>query len=441
MPTALEFQLAHQFDELCRRLHDAATGPSAEVPAGLWDLPLAYWAVPKDRRLPRALLGYPLRRIVQTPFGKLRATPGIGVKKLATLIELLERALASSRNNGPPPAPMPVSPAPPAADPQGEGEFDPAAVSESQGGQWCEAVKRHGLDDEPLGRFALTLRELPGVLWRTPLSDYAGVTLEELRDRKTHGEKRVRAIIEVFAAVQSLLGEQPLTHLSVRIVPGFAAPLEAWLLEVAGLEVFPSAGEVQEAFIDPLIQQLRHDAGQTVSQLAADRLLTTAGEFNVRAAASQLGLTRARVYQLLAEASGVMSVRWPEGASLVHGLREKVRRTGAASGGAQLYVSAADLFYPRRGGTAGSGNGGSGTAAGRAQRGTNDSDSEDQPVSASPRPPGHARSPRRKGDRRENGRTVKPGRAHRLSGGSGLSAGSGLSGAAASIDTSTCCPT
>ncbi len=451
MPTALEYQLAHRFDELCRRLNESFADRSTELTAEPWDLPLAYWAVPKDRRLPRALLGYSLRRIVETSFAKLRATPGIGIKKLATLIELLERVLAAGPDGRPSAPPSPSASPAVVVIATGGADFDPGAVSESQWAQWCEAVKRHGLANEPLGRFAVTLRDLAGVLWHTPLSAYTDLTLEELRGRKTHGEKRVRAVIEIFAAVQSLLGQQPSTHLSVRVVPGFAAPLEAWLLAAADREGFPPAGEVQRAFIDPLIEQLRHDAGETVAQLAADRLLATTGEFNVRAAAGELGLTRARVYQLLAEASAVLSVRWPEGGSLVHGLREKTRRTRVPGHGARLFVIAADLFYPRRGDVArpgdtgqsntkqsdtrqsntGQSNTGQSDSVGRAQRGENESDSEDQPIAASPGPPGQARSPRRKADHRSDSprQAVKPGRDY-CSG-----------GLAASIDTSTCCPT
>lgn len=479
MATALEFQLAHRFDELCRRLNELAKAQraaSAEQLTGqhrsgqersgqerspeqsqanaaslaqLWDLPLAYWALPNDRRLPKALLGYPLRRIVQTPFAKLRATPGIGVKKLVTLVELVERALAACSDQRPIAVPS-LGEISPSTSPAAVGnglEFDPGSVSESQWAQWCEAVKQHGLAGEPLGRFARTLQDLPGVLWHTPLSDYADLTLEELRGRKTHGEKRVRAVIEVFAMVQSLLGQQPATHLSVRVEPGFAAPVEAWLLEAAGSETFPSAAEVQRSFIDPLLEQLHLDAGETVARLAAKRSLDTTGEFNVRAAAKRLGLTRARVYQLLAEAAAVLNVRWPEGCTPVHTLREKALRARRSGQGAQLFISAADLFYPRRGEADGRAN-----SPARAQRQGNEADSDDQPMAASPRPPGVARSPRRKDDSRSASRrqAVKPSRRYCSPNGSSSdgSSSDGFSsdgfvsdGFDASIDTSTCCPT
>ncbi len=47
------------------------------------DKPLAYWALPADRRLPLALLGRTLGDILNTPFADLSATPGIGRKKIS----------------------------------------------------------------------------------------------------------------------------------------------------------------------------------------------------------------------------------------------------------------------------------------------------------------------------------------------------------------------
>src|SRR5262245_8683159 len=54
--------------------------------------PLAFWALPSDRRLPTALLGRSLRDLLSQPFNQLAATAGIGHKKLETFIKLLVRA-------------------------------------------------------------------------------------------------------------------------------------------------------------------------------------------------------------------------------------------------------------------------------------------------------------------------------------------------------------
>src|ERR1700709_720363 len=54
--------------------------------------PLAYWALPNDRRLPLAFLGRTLKDLLSTPFEDLTATPGIGQKKISSLVKLLARA-------------------------------------------------------------------------------------------------------------------------------------------------------------------------------------------------------------------------------------------------------------------------------------------------------------------------------------------------------------
>src|SRR4029079_13306754 len=54
--------------------------------------PLAYWALPNDRRLPLAFLGRTIRDLLAPPFEELSATPGIGQKKISSLVKLLSRA-------------------------------------------------------------------------------------------------------------------------------------------------------------------------------------------------------------------------------------------------------------------------------------------------------------------------------------------------------------
>src|SRR5271165_3689634 len=54
--------------------------------------PLAYWALPTDRRLPLAFLGRTLEDLLQTPFAELTSTPGIGQKKICSFVKLLARA-------------------------------------------------------------------------------------------------------------------------------------------------------------------------------------------------------------------------------------------------------------------------------------------------------------------------------------------------------------
>ena len=58
--------------------------------------PLAYWALPNDRRLPLAFLGRTVGDLLETPFEELSATPGVGQKKITSLVKLLHRATQES---------------------------------------------------------------------------------------------------------------------------------------------------------------------------------------------------------------------------------------------------------------------------------------------------------------------------------------------------------
>src|SRR3989304_2654523 len=127
------------------------------------DRSLAYWALPADRCLPLAFLSRTLRELLNTPFAELAQTPGIGRKKLGSLIKLLARVA----NTGSAEPPVAVD------DIQSEAEtssvadldmesdqFDPALVSELQWRQWQTSVLRHGLNQEKLGRFAPSLQNM-----------------------------------------------------------------------------------------------------------------------------------------------------------------------------------------------------------------------------------------------------------------------------------------
>jgi hypothetical protein len=355
MYAIIDFQQHRRFEELRERL-TAADGRRL-------DRPLAYWALGSDRGLPRAFMGRATRDIVETPFGQLCGTPGIGRKKMGTLLELLERALAHAHGNDHGHH-VPTSPNGHARtegrhtllgavtqdgqegrDGQQE-RFDPRAVSEPLWERWRETVKLHGLEQEPLARFAPSLQDLPRVIWQTPLAEYSGSTLEQLRGRKKHGEKRVRAVVEVFAAVQSLLGDRPAGHLAVRIVPRMVTAIETWLNDARKAASFPPAAEVRRSFVEPLLAQLRCDGGELIARLVAGRV-NVSDEFpTVRAAAQTLGLTRARVYQLLAEATTILALRWPDARTALQPLAAKAAAQRSTSRGAKGFLDAAGLLFP-----------------------------------------------------------------------------------------------
>jgi len=330
--TVVDFQLLARFQRLRDLLSEERFAPH-------WERPLAYWALPNDRRLPLAFMDRPIRQLLDTPFDELHATPGVGQKKIRSMVELLQRAVSDE--------PMRKVPAPPVKQDQPEsGNFDPSSVSESTWAEWRESIKRNELENAPLGRFARSLLDLPKVLWQTQLGTYTELTLGEIRRLKTHGEKRVHVLLEIFHdlhRIVSMIGPQ--TELTVTIRPRFASQLEAWIASSLASEVPPKPADLHEHFVLPLVAQTRIDTGESMAELVELRIGLNGEEQSVRQVADRLGLTRARVYQMLADVAAIPQVRWPEGQALV---REIVQWLNAEKpkGDYCLFFAAAEVFFP-----------------------------------------------------------------------------------------------
>ncbi len=310
--------------------------------------PLAYWALPNDRQLPIAFLRRTVGDLLSTPIDKLTGTPGIGQKKLRTFVTLLERASDDH---------------PPESDSNGHdrhhgipngngnghthmnGHFDTANVSEATWAQWQKNIVNFGLASETLGRLAPTLQSLPTVIWQTPLSAYLDQTLEEIRGLKTHGEKRVRGVVEVFYQVnKSLAGNDPNNCLAVRLKPKFAVSIEDWIAssEVSGNYTL---NEIKQRLARPLLDQIRVDAGDLAHHLAEGRLGIDRDPQPVREQARDVGMTRARVYQILDECEKVMDVRWPDGSTHMEQLRQSMRQHHANGPEFTFMESVGEFFF------------------------------------------------------------------------------------------------
>jgi len=338
--TALDYNLTAGLDDVRRKLLTQSDFADRLLK------PLAYWVVSGDRRLPMAFLDRALGELLKTPLADLLATPGIGIRKLQTLIMLLNRA-SQPLPPGSLAPPIDLAPKDPTAcnvDPDTADEFDAAVVSEALWVQWQATVTKHHLEQEMLGRLAQTLRDLPRVIWRLPLSNYTNLSLAEIRSLKTHGVKRVNAVLEVFGSLHAILahaGNRP--HLAVQIVPRSIAALEAWVIDSLVSQSPVSRAEIREKFVKPLLNQVRTDATSQVARLAVRRMSSTGA--TVRQAAQRLGLTRARVYQLLAEVADIVAVRWPKGWFLVGKLREKLHAANSEDDALTLFDAACELFF------------------------------------------------------------------------------------------------
>jgi hypothetical protein len=309
--------------------------------------PLAFWVLPNDRRLPISFLPRLLKDLLAVPFADLAATPGIGRKKMFSLVKLLCRALKTD------PSALASFPAEKtsrksATSRQDENQFDAEQVSELVWAQWRQMVHAHGLGYERVGRLCTNLQDVPTVIWNTPLEFYLNLTLADIRALKTHGEKRVRVVLEVFHAVHRMLTTiQPLAGLAVRLQPRFVVELENALAAFRAQGGPPTLAQLERALVDPLLHQLELDCGQTIATIARGRLrVGTGAAISVREQARKLGVTRARVYQLLEECSQVMQVRWPEGRQQLDGFAHWLDEIYASAECANLLATVRELLFP-----------------------------------------------------------------------------------------------
>ncbi len=445
--SAERYRLRDAFNATCARV-------LARVPEAGLQRSVAYWALSADRRLPVALLDRTLGEILETPFERLAATPGIGLKKMAMLNTLLRRAAEQvgwpenfadtydptfeptydplrapetgdpsspsattqtapfpeksapevagatatgkmdAERAGPalpvkksaargtvPPATVPAgnaAPEAPAYRPAAEHGAGPAAsksatsaksateaapaapaaaaeaadiepeyVSESLWAQWRQTARRNDLDHETLGRFAPSLHGVPTVIWHAPLGEYTRLSLAELRKRRTHGEKRIRVILQVFRGLHEVLGgETGPGRLALRPLPRFIPPVESWLRWAARSPVPVSWADVRSGLALPLINQVAIDAGPQIAKLVESRLGVEGVPETVLEQARRLGLTRARVYQLLEMCAAIMAVRWPEGRIHFDLLASIGRRLFLNSESRQLFEACHSLCFP-----------------------------------------------------------------------------------------------
>jgi hypothetical protein len=278
--------------------------------------PILYWSKPDDRRLPMALIDLTVDQLLSKPFEELCLTRGIGVKKLRMLLELLERAIASDPQL-PEPEPMgSQTMVPNFATKLSEAldNFNSRAVTEGQWAKWKTTVAKHRLNSMPLGRLARNLMEITSVIWNSPLGNYLPYSLDELRQLKTYGEKRVGSILEVFYTIDLSMSAMPEGgHLVLRLEPRYVYEVETAVFDMMAHFAPPQAKTVQQAVIYPLLNQLKLDMGDFAHDLVRDRVGTGAKAKAIREQSEELGLTRARLYQVLEECALAAHVRWPQG--------------------------------------------------------------------------------------------------------------------------------
>lgn len=341
-----DYKIVSSFQSLRKTLLDDKFADRLEKP-------LAYWALPNDRRLPLAFLGRTIKDLLATPFEELSATPGIGQKKISSLVKLLSRAT----KDHPPAVPFGLADlhetrkGATVEKPRHQSTgFDPSIVSEALWSQWQQTVIERGLGHEKLGRLAPTLEALPTVIWHTPLAHYVDHTVAEIRQLKTHGEKRVRVVLEVFYLVHEMLADAGTAeNLALAIVPAFIRPIENWIARALNEPGVPTPNEVRNNLTVPLLDQTLVDCGPTIHELSEARLGIKGPPQSVRQQAKRMGVTRARVYQLLEDCGRAMEVRWPDGQHQLAQLAAKLHSEASRQDDITLFAATRELFYPSKG--------------------------------------------------------------------------------------------
>ena len=250
-----------------------------------------HWACPETAVFPMRCWIAPYAKSSRL-FRELSSTPGIWRKKIGSLVMLLRRVLAEEPGTAPEVADSPGDPGVREA----EESFDVTLVSESVWEDWRETVRRFGMEEEKLGKFASSLRDLPTVIWDTPLRDYLVLSMDEIRSLKTHGDKRVRVVLEVFHTIYRLLGHAGEHRQFVfRVQPRFTVAVEQWVSEhLRHIEV-PDVQDIRQNLVLPVLNQIELDAGEIVHRLAAGRLGVESRPESVREQAERMGVTRAHL--------------------------------------------------------------------------------------------------------------------------------------------------
>jgi len=346
LPPLDELQLAMRFDELRKQLAEDRYRP-------LYRKTLAFWAIPSDRRLPLALMNRTLEQIVASPFTELAGTPGIGKKKLQGLLMLLERAANTDPTSIPPEVTEPIKAETKKTESEPEPLFRWEDVSELMWVEWRATIRKHGLETIPLGRLAPSLKRVTRVIWNVPLGEFLDMSIEDLREKRAFGERRLSAVLEVFGSIHEILKNvQPQSHLAVELAPRRIAAMQQWILDTWQAGKVPNEEEIKQKFILPLLEQARIDTAEQTVTMVEQRLGINSAPVSVRQLGRTFNLTRARIYQLFDELAEILRVRWPLGRAYTQLLQSFIvfeyNRRGTGPDISQLTM-AIEIFFPKAG--------------------------------------------------------------------------------------------
>jgi hypothetical protein len=156
-------------------------------------------------------------------------------------------------------------------------------------------------------------------------------------------------VLEVYHAVyQRLIAMQSGDDLERVLTLPAILEVRDWVAECLASSSPPTDAELRAHLAGPLLRQLKIDSGVTVHRLAEERLGLDAAPVSVRAQAKALGVTRARIYQLLDDCGRVMGVRWPDGQARMGDLAARLTPYQHDQPQLRLFFACRELFFPEK---------------------------------------------------------------------------------------------
>jgi hypothetical protein len=287
----------HEFTALSRKLRESEA----------LDLnkPLSYWVRKEEASLGQSLLSRSLDEIFRCSYEELYSIRGVGVKKVDKLLSLLKR-LSQDPNSH-----RVTYQAKSTKETQ---LFQAAYISEHEWAGLREKISKSYMANEPLGRLASGLKYVPTVIWNTPLKQYCQSTMSEMRTQKTHGTKRIAAVVNAFRSASEILSNSQTRAQHPPRLPLFAN-IEQWYSR-SPVERRHELRELAAFLINPIMQQFQADLPELTLQVVHERLGWECQARSVIQISKKHRLTRARVYQHLDIPVQVLKLRWPDGKEL-----------------------------------------------------------------------------------------------------------------------------
>ena len=303
------------------------------------------WVLPTDRGLPQEYLSWPLSNVLASPYERLVRMPGIGVRRIQKLLDVLERSCGEL-----PPARVPLRPAAvkrvaarPTIPPAEQRTAARALGYEITPAEWrdcCELIRTRGLEKERLGRYAASLNELPVKLWTVSLGEYTALGLYEIHSRPNHGPIRLAGILAVYSRIAAMLRNRPAdSPIPPLLSPPLLQKATRWAESISSDGTVPTVRSIRADFLDPLLRLIESDSDAVAATMTRRRLELDGPKETLDAIAVGAGLTRERVRQIVARSAYILQIRWPEGRRIVRGIHSFLRASPGADEQARLVDS------------------------------------------------------------------------------------------------------